>query len=60
MIKGMKYSDDKGFDRYSKVLSNESVFDMVQYTKKKIEETTQSILDADFMINPKKMNIPAI
>ena len=56
MIKGMKYSDDKGFDRYSKVLSNESVFDMVQYTKKKIEETTQSILDADFMINPKKMN----
>lgn len=51
-IKSMKYSDEKGFDRFSKVLSNDQLFDMLQYTKGKIEESVDDILKGDFSIHP--------
>ncbi len=53
VIKSMKYSSDKGFGAYSKVLDDDTVLRLVKYTKKHIEEKTQEILDADFKINPK-------
>ncbi len=52
LIKGMKYSDEK-FDRSAKVLSSEEVDQMVSYTKQKIENTVDEIIEGDFSINPK-------
>ncbi len=56
VIKSMKYSPDKGFGAYSKVLDDDTVLKMVQYTKNHIEEKVQEILDGDFSINPKVYN----
>jgi ATP-dependent helicase/DNAse subunit B len=53
MIRSMKYSPDKGFGTYSKVLDDETLIQMVDYTKNNIEETTDKILEADFSIHPK-------
>ena len=50
----MKYSDK--FDRYSKVLSDEMVYDITKYTDQLIHETTDDIIDAKFTINPKVYN----
>ena len=49
----MKYSDEKGFGTYSKIISDEELNSLVDYTKKHIEEKSKEILDADFEINPK-------
>ena len=53
-IKSMKYTDK--FDRYSKVLSDEMVYDITKYTDQLIHETTDDIVDAKFPINPKVYN----
>ena len=53
LIKNMKYNDDKGFGTYSKVMSDEELFDLVKYTKKHIEDKCDEILESDFEINPK-------
>ena len=53
-IKSMKYSEEKGFGPYTKTISDDMLYRMVEFTKKKIEEARDSILDADFSINPKK------
>lgn len=52
-IKSMKYSEEKGFGTYSKVLSSDMVYHLVTYTKDKINNTVDKILDGDFSINPK-------
>ena len=52
MIKSMKYKEEK-FDRYTKIIDDDLETLLVDYTKKKIEETTNKILDASFTINPK-------
>ena len=53
LIKSMKYSDEKGFDRYSKVLSDQMVYKIIEYTDKIIHDTTNHIVEGDFVINPK-------
>jgi len=52
-IKSMKYKEDKGFDRYSKIMSDEVLFDLVKYTKKHIENKCDEILESNFQIDPK-------
>ena len=52
-IKGMKYNEEKGFGTYSKTISNETLYDLVKYTKNHIEEKCSEIVKADFSINPK-------
>ena len=52
-IKNMKYDSEKGFSRYSMIFSNDDLYNMIKYTKNKIFENTQDILDANFLINPK-------
>ncbi len=52
LIKSMKYTD-KGFGTYSKIIDSKQLLDLVQYTKNIIEEKTDSILEADFRIDPK-------
>ena len=38
---------------YSKVLDDDTVLKLVQYTKRHIEEKTEEILSGDFRIDPK-------
>ena len=52
VIKSMKYTE-KGFSRFAKVLSDDDVYNILRYTKNKIEEATSSIIEGDFSINPK-------
>lgn len=52
-IKSMKYNEEKGFGTYSKVISNDTLYDLVKFTKKHIEEKTEEILKGDFSIDPK-------
>lgn len=51
-IKSMKYSD-KGFSRYTKLISDEQLYNLLKYTKDYINTTTDNILEGDFSINPK-------
>ena len=53
MIKSLKYSDDKGFGTYSKILTEDDVKNFVSYTEKVINDSIHSILSLDFSINPK-------
>ena len=54
-IKSMSYNEEKGFGTYSakKVLSNDTLYDLLAYTKNYISKETDNILSADFTINPK-------
>lgn len=51
-IKSMKVTD-KGFSRYSKVLSGDEVYNLVNYTDKIIKNSAKDILDSKFDIKPK-------
>ena len=53
LIKSMKYSEDKGFGTYSKLISNDTLYNMLKFTKKHIEERCDEIINGDFSINPK-------
>ncbi len=53
LIKSMKYTDEKGFDRFSKVIDNDTLYNLIKYTKDEIETKLDSILESDFSINPK-------
>ncbi len=52
-IKSMKYNEEKGFGTYSKVINNETVDKMIEYTKNKIDEVSNNIINSKFEINPK-------
>lgn len=54
-IKSMSYKEEKGFGTYAtkKVLSNDTLYDLLDYTKNYISKETDNILSADFTINPK-------
>lgn len=52
-IKSMSYTDEKGFGTYAKVIDNDTLYNLVQYTKNHISEKTDSILQNNFSINPK-------
>lgn len=52
-IKSMSYTDEKGFGTYAKVMNNDTLYNLVEYTKNHISEKTDSILNSEFNINPK-------
>ena len=56
LIKSMKYSEEKGFDRYSKIIDDDTLYNMIKFTKKHIESRTDDILNCKFDINPKMYN----
>ena len=55
-IKSMSYTEEKGFGTYAKVISDETVNEMIEYTKDYIEKTTDKILEGKFNIHPKHYN----
>lgn len=52
-IKSMSYTEEKGFGTYAKVMDNDTLYNLIEYTKNHISEKTDSILSSDFSINPK-------
>ena len=52
-IKSMSYTEEKGFGTYAKTISDETLFDLVKYTKNHISQKTDDILASKFDINPK-------
>jgi len=53
LIKSMAYTNEKGFSHYSKVLNDDTLFNLVKYTKNHISTVADSIIDGDFEVNPK-------
>ena len=51
LIKSMSYNDK--FGRYSKILDNTTLYNLVKFTKEHINKQTDKILDRDFSIDPK-------
>ena len=49
----MSYTEEKGFGTYAKTISDETLYDLVQYTKNHISKKTDEILASNFEINPK-------
>ena len=49
----MKYDDKKGFSRYTKLIGNDTLYDLINYTRHFIDKTADDIIDGDFSINPK-------
>lgn len=56
MIKGLKLSS-KGFYAYSKVITNNTIDKLLTLTEDKINSSAKNILDAQFMINPKRIGV---
>lgn len=61
-IKSMSYSEEKGFSYYAskKILSNDTLYNLLEFTKDHISTQTDNILKSDFAINPKvysKINV---
>ena len=52
-IKSMKYSPEKGFGAYSKIIDGDTLYNLVHYTKKHISDRVDEILSGDFEIDPK-------
>lgn len=53
LIKSMSYNEEKGFGTYSKTISDDTLYQLLKYTKRIIEDTRDSILSGKFDINPK-------
>ena len=53
LIRSMKYTDEKGFGGFSKVMDDDTLLSLVKYTKDEIENKLDKIIDGDFSINPK-------
>ena len=53
LIKSMKYNPEKGFSSYTKLINDDTMFELIKYTKNKIEENASDIVSAKFDINPK-------
>lgn len=56
LIKSLKTSS-KGFYNYSKVLTNEEIEEIINKTNVLIDEVIDNILEADFSINPKVIDV---
>lgn len=54
VIKSLKMSS-KGFYSYSKIIDNDTINKLVEITEEKIKESSNSILDGKFDINPKRI-----
>lgn len=55
MIKGMK-TTSKGFSHYSKTISEEEISKLNSFIEDKIDKAANSIISADFKINPKRID----
>ena len=55
-IRSMKYNQDKGFSYPGRILNDTTVYNLVEYTKNKIDEATDNILKSKFDIIPKLYN----
>ena len=53
LIKSMKYNPDKGFSTYTKLINDDTMYNLIKYTKDKIKENAKDIVEAKFDINPK-------
>lgn len=53
LIKGMKTLKSGEIDSRCKVLSDEDIYNILEFTKKIINKTVDNILEGDFSINPK-------
>ncbi len=53
LIKSMNYSDEKGFGRFTKLIDNDTMYNLIKFTKNEIDTMTDKILEGDFSINPK-------
>ena len=51
LIRSMKYTDK--FDRYSKVIDDDTLYNLVKYTKNHIDKRVDDILSCRFDVNPK-------
>lgn len=54
-IRGIRVKKDGTFYAYSKVLSEDTINSLIDIVEKNLEEVMESISNADFAINPKKM-----
>ena len=52
LIRSMKYND-KGFSNNTKLIDNETLFDLIKYTKSYIDSNVDDIIDSKFDIDPK-------
>ena len=55
IIKSMKVKKDGDFYVYSKVLSDEEIDNLSNFTEQKLDEAASKILKGEFNINPKKI-----
>ncbi len=55
LIYGMKLTN-KGFGYYSKILTEKQINNIIKITNDKIDECINGIINAEFNINPKKIN----
>lgn len=55
VIKSMKVKNDGDFYYYSKVLSDDEIEELSNFTEQKLNEAAKKILKAEFNINPKKI-----
>ena len=55
-IKSMSYSEEKGFSSNTKLIGDETLNNMIEYTSKIIDKTIDKIIDNKFDINPKNYN----
>lgn len=53
LIKSMSYSEDKGFSRFAKIIDNDTMYNLIKFVNKEINDKTDKILEGDFSINPK-------
>ena len=53
LIKSMKYNPDKGFGPYTKLIDDNTMFNMIKFVDKHTKDKTEEILNADFKIDPK-------
>ena len=56
LIKSMRTKSDGNFYSYSKTLNEIEINNLIKLVDKKIEEAADNILEANFDINPKKIN----
>lgn len=56
LIKSMRTKSDGDFYSYSKTLNEIEIKNLIKLVDKKIEEAANNILEANFDINPKKIN----
>lgn len=55
-IYNMSYTEEKGFNSYAKIIDSDTMYLLMEYTKKLIDQKTDEILEAKFGIDPKVLD----